>query len=828
MKKYLLIISSAFLSLGLHANGIRVDLNLGTDPRTDVNTPRWYNWLFAAASSGTQTYKGITITLRKAGSTGSGLKSVRYQPLIYNKATLTLDGVTVNGTTTGGTMEMVLKGLSAGKHSLVSWHSWIDAVTNGSTMEIAVDGVVQKKGIKVPSRATSADKAAIAYIEFTATAGKDVVIRFRAEGNGSLDNVILNGFEIDGADPLKKVSNQFPKEADLHWEQDKGFSWTAASGAVSHNLYIGTDSLAVLNATTSSPEYKGNQAATSKASSGLSTFAKYWWRVDEKFSDGSIVEGDVVPFQVARLSFPTAQGYGRYARAGRGGRVVFVTNLNDSGSGSLRDAVEVQKGPRIVIFKVGGVINLTKKLTIPKDGGDVYVAGQTAPGDGICVTRYGFGALGASDVVIRFVRTRVGDYAGMSMDGMGFASCDHSIIDHCSISWTVDEGVSSRWANNITYQYNIVSECLNNSVHSEGKKHSFAGSISGKVGSFHHNLLCHCTGRNWSLAGGLEQDGIHYGGELDIRNNVVYNWRDRTNDGGVRRLQLVNNYYKAGAVTTLMKILKLDGDELGTGDIQKGYFVGNKLVNASGSVVVSPTSDNWATGASNGFIPMAQVKSSTEFYPSYVTTETADQAYATVVTKGNVGATYPKRDAIDTRLLNEVKNGTFTYTGSKDGMKGILDSQNDAGGYPKMNGGTAPTDSDNDGMPDTWETARGLNPNKADNNEDRDGDGYSNIEEYLSCLVGEATTCTTVVTGFEEENESANNKVLCYPNPFHEFFTLKIEDTFQYSVYDLTGAEVDKGTGESTVTLGADLNSGLYIVKVQGTNGTQFVKITKQ
>ena len=740
MKEHILVVFTILASFLTQANGIRVDLNLGTDPRKDVETPRWYNWLFTNASQGTQTYKGISITLRKAGSTGSGLKSVRYQPLIYNRATVTLDGVTVDGTSTGGTMEMVLKGLSAGKHSLVTYHSWIDAVSNGSTMEIAVDGIVQKRGIKIPSRVTSTDKAAIAYIEFTATSGKDVIIRFRAEGNGSVDNVILNGFEIDGGDPSKMASDFLPKEADFHWEQTKGLSWKSATGASAHNVYLGTDSTTVEKATTASDEFKGSLNTTNYALNNLTTFAKYWWRVDEKFPDGTIVKGDVIPFMIARLAFPTAEGYGRYARGGRGGRVVFVTNLNDSGPGSLRDAVEVQKGPRIVIFKVGGTINLTKRLTIPKDGGDVYVAGQTAPGDGICVARYGFGALGASDVIIRHIRTRVGDYAGMSMDGMGLASCDYSIIDHCSISWTVDEGASSRWAKNISFQYNIISEALNNSVHSEGKKHAFAASISGDVGSFHHNLLAHCTGRNWSLAGGLEQDGIHYGGKLDITNNVIYNWRDRTTDGGVSQINFVNNYYKTGPVTTYLKFFSLDGDELGTGAIQKGYLSGNKMVNSGGGVIYSETGDPWA-GANKGFIPINQVKSLTPFFPSYITTQTADQAYNTLIVQGNVGATFPKRDAIDTRILNEVKNGTYTYTGSKDKLKGILDSQNDAGGYPNMKGGTPPIDSDNDGMPDSWEIPRGLNPNKADNNDDRDGDGYTNLEEYLGCLIGEFTTC---------------------------------------------------------------------------------------
>ena len=735
---FLLLIFGSLYSYG---NGIRVDLNLGTDPRGDVNTPRWHNWLFPNGQQASGVFDGVRVTIRKAGSSGTGLKSVRHQALIYHRATLTLDGVTVDGTNSGGMLEVVLGGLPSGNHSFVSWHSFIDNVTNGSSMEVSVDGRVQQRGIRVPSRVTSSDKAAIVYTEFTATAGRDVVIRFRAEGNGSYDNVILNGFVIDGNDPSKMIRSPQPSEADLHWEQELGLSWVSAVGAASHNLYLGTDSLSVLNATPSSPEFKGNLARTTYPLNGLTTFAKYWWRVDAHIN-GVIARGDVLPFQIARLSFPTAEGYGRYARAGRGGRVVFVTNLNDSGAGSLRDALEVQKGPRTVIFRVGGTIMLNKRLTIPRDGGDVYIAGQTAPGEGICVARYGLGALGASDVVIRFIRNRVGDYANRSMDGIGLASCDYSIVDHCSISWTVDEGTSSRWAKNITFQRNIVSECLNNSVHSEGKKHSFAGSISGDIGSFHHNLLAHCGGRNWSLAGGFEQDGLHQGGKLDITNNVVYNWQGRTTDGQIAYVNFVNNYYKAGAASTLFRLFHIDADELNSGNVSQVYLAGNKMINASGGVLLNPSTDNWTSARVNN-VSVDRVKKNQPLYPSYVNIETADQAYLSVL--NNVGVTYPRQDAIDKRIINEVRNGTYTYTGSKDKLKGIIDSQNDVGGYPGLQSGTAPVDSDNDGMPDSWEIPRGLNPNKADNNEDRDGDGYTNLEEYLGCLVGEFSTCDILV-----------------------------------------------------------------------------------
>jgi hypothetical protein len=464
--------------------------------------------------------------------------------------------------------------------------------------------------------------------------------------------------------------------------------------------------------------------------------------------NGVAARGDVTPFRIRRLAFPSAEGYGRFARGGRGGRVVEVTSLDDAGPGSLRSAIETEKGPRTIVFRVGGVIPLNSKLTIPADGGDVYVAGQTAPGDGICVTRYAFGML-ADDVIIRHVRARVGDYCRESMDGMGMSSSNNGIIDHCSISWTIDEGHSSRGARNITFQRNIVSEALNDSYHynaddrTKTEPHSFAASISGHYGSYLHNLLAHCAGRNWSLAGGLEQDAKTYAGYVEIVNNVVYNWRDRTTDGGVRQCNFVGNYYKAGPASTLMQLVSIDGDELNTGDMQKAYIAGNKMVNVSEGVVVNPTSDNWGTCISK-FNTAAEVRSNSELFPMSVTPLPADEAYGDVL--ANVGARKPRPDAIDSRILKEVRDGSFTYRGSKAGLKGIIDAQSDVGGYPTMTGGTAPADADRDGMPDAWESAHGLNPNDA---ADRNGttlspDDYTNLEMYLNELAGDSPRFRTM------------------------------------------------------------------------------------
>lgn len=720
---------------------IRVDIN-ANDGRKDAYTDLFENWIISSGAQITETFKGVTFTLSNGGTTGGNIKGGTYKRLIksdFSTPTLTMDGAIIEDATNQGIIKLEITGLSAGRHTLKTWHSFFDNVS-GSTMSVEINGIVKATGIKSVKRISKDADAGMSYSEFEAEAGKTVTVFIRPEGNGSYDNAVLNAFEIDGANPFTTISEAYPKDGEEHFAQDV-LSWKPGDGATSHDVYLGTDFDAVNMATPDSVEFKGNQTKTSYTVSGLSHMETYYWRIDERNSSG-VTKGDVMTFQIAHLAFPSAEGYGRFAKGGRGGRVIEVTNLNDSGPGSLRQAVEVEKGARVVVFRVGGVIELKSKLSIPADGGNLYIAGQTAPGDGITLTHYAFGIYYSKDVIIRHVRLRVGDECGVSMDGMGMAGADNSIIDHCSIAWTTDEGTSSRGAHNITFQHNIIAEALNNSVHYDSgnrdktERHSFAGSISGNIGSFHHNLLVNCTGRNWSLAGGLEQDGVTYGGQLDVRNNVVYNFRNRTTDGGVRRINFVNNYYKQGAVSKNMNIFSIDGDELNTGDMQMAYLSGNKFVTKTGKVILDSNQDSWKK-AKGKFSPVSKVKSNKPFFESYVATQTADEAYASVL--ADVGANVPKQDYLDTRYINETRNGTYTYTGSIDKLKGIIDSQRDVGGYPKLQGGTAPNDSDHDGMPDQWESEHGLNPHDA---EDRNrfhlsAEGYTNLEMYLNELAGD-------------------------------------------------------------------------------------------
>lgn len=755
---------------------VRVDINRN-DGRSALYAPNAEAWSFTGDSFKIST--GVTVKISNGSGSGSvdAVNNKKLQKYDGTTPYLIADGVFNKDNDTSGALKIEISGLSNGTHSFSGWHSCLYGNVDPSSLKISVNGSVKQTGIKCPVNITNDNDAGRSYVEFS---GTSATILIQGESNKSYSNAWLNAFEIDGADPFTSISNISPEDQFEHQDYSDGLNWTAGSGAVSHEVYIGTDMNSVQNATKSSPEYKGSVTTPhfDLSSNEYSSIPTYYWRVDEVSANGT-VKGSVYSFKLNRLAFPTAEGYGRWARGGRGGEVYHVTNLNDSGEGSFRYGVESVKGPRTIVFDVGGIIPLQSKLTIPADGGDLYIAGQTAPGDGITLINWGFGASGCSDVIIRDVRIRPGD-RGLSgvndvSDGMGLGSTNNSIIDHCSISWATDEGFSSRSASNITFQWNIIGESLHDSIHynaadrSQTETHAFAASISGNTGSFHHNLLIDCTGRNWSLAGGMEQDAVTYGGYLDIRNNVVYNWRDRTTDGGVRRLNFVNNYYKAGASSnTSLHVVSIDGNELNTGDCQKMYVSGNIMIDTSGNQLLKATDDAWSKGKATSPLKnctINDVKLSVPFCESYVNTDSAEAAYEKVTNSSTgAGANVPALDYIDSRYNKEVTNGTYTYSGSKQNLKGILDSQNDCGGYPtsaNFKGGTAPTDTDRDGMPDTWETAHGLDPNDPSDGKivSLSGDDYTNLEMYLNELAGDPVEYngTSSISAFETIEAEAYN-----------------------------------------------------------------------
>ncbi|MCS7089511.1 MAG: T9SS C-terminal target domain-containing protein [Verrucomicrobiota bacterium] len=731
MKRLLMV--GCFLALNIRgAQPLRVDLN-PPEPRRDVLAPGWQGWPWHDSWEASRDFGGIRVTLRTHPSNRVALVWVK--GFLDDGVRLGSDGVTVSGPAEPAELDMVLEGLPPGPHSLATWHNDPRSTAPGG-FSVWLNGREALGACRISHQVRHDDDIATVWLAFEAEADKPVVVTFRPERNAAGSGQwILNGFALDVPDPSRQASLPFPSAEDEHVEAGPGGSvvlkWRPGRGAMVHHLYLGTNETAVAGAKTGDATYCGRLVKAEYTVAGLTHFAEYFWRVDQEDVDGNVTRGQIWRFRIRHRAFPTAEGYGAFARGGRGGRVIKVTNLNDGGPGSLRAAVEAE-GPRTAIFDVGGLITLKSPLVVKHPY--LTVAGQTAPGKGICLRGYNFGVFGTHDVIIRYIRVRPGDIAGATVDGMGVASSDHCIVDHCSISWTIDEAFSSRAARNVTLQRTIIAEALNEAGHRKyppGTRHGYAASIGGMIGSFHHNLLAHCAGRNWSLAGGLNQRGQHTGW-LDIRNNVVYNWHHRTTDGGAAKVQFVNNYYKPGPATTWFWILRPERDSVARFGPQEYYVSGNIL---EGHVRAEQT---WGGVRLWPGEPPERYLFGTPFFEPLVQTHSALEAYTNVLT--DVGCNFPVLDETDRRIVEEVRTGTARYCGSRTGLPGLPDSQADVGGwehYPEVHR-PPDWDTDSDGMPDDWECRAKLDPrNPVDAQEDRNGDGYTNLEEYLGWLVRE-------------------------------------------------------------------------------------------
>ncbi|UCG49389.1 MAG: hypothetical protein JSU94_06320 [Phycisphaerales bacterium] len=682
-----------------------------------------------------KSFGAVTVTL-SAGGNGGSVSLSGNKSLVVHGVTVGADGAVATGAKPA-VMEVRLEGLAPGPHSFVGYHHALGGADGTYTVST---GDRKVEGIRTSQEPRHNDEVGTSFIEFQATDGRAVVIRIAASSG---DRVILNGFALDVTDPHKKALKPMPADCERHADGDNGkikLTWAPSNSAVEHHVHMVSDSdpeVARRNLATAAKKLasvKGGSYTAPVAPNN--SLLHYVWRVDTVDTEGNVTRGDVWRFRVRHLAFPTAEGYGRFAIGGRGGRVLHVTNLNDSGPGSLRAVVEAT-GPRTVVFDVSGLISLKSKLIFRSENEYLTIAGQTAPGKGICIRNYTFGGIGGRDTIIRFIRLRLGNLTGKTMDGMGLAGSDHCIIDHCSVSWTIDEGFSSRGAGNITFQRNLIAEALNIAGHSHygsGSAHGFAGSISGDIGSFHHSLLAHNAGRNWSLAGGIDQANRHTG-RLDIRNVVVYNWRHRTTDGGAKEVQFVNNYYKPGPASEVKTYLNPQFEHPAFGPQQ--YYV-------EGNIMEGVTGPEGPTGTLKGVKVRghqeAPVTVARPFFEPYVRTHSAKEAYENVL--ADVGCNVPVLDDHDKRVIEEVRKGTWTYKGSKSGWLGLPDSQEDVGGweeYPEVKR-PADWDTDGDGMPNHWEKEHGHDPHDpSDSPADANGDGYTNLEAYLNRLA-EAST----------------------------------------------------------------------------------------
>lgn len=731
---------------------LKVDLDMSGRNTSEVTEPDYTAWVVAGANTDSKTLEGVTITFTRIGSVGTKLRTNWYKAGIATTR-LTNDGIMVEDGDGGGQIQMRLSGLAAGNHSLLVYiNSW-DKIDEKTVSDIEVYLGNTKVDVVAPTnRVVSNYDAATTYIKFTAQTGVDVVIDFKsiATGNEDIKNVFIAGFELNVPNTIAQAWSPTPSDKDEHVDADTrslNLVWKAPKdgSVVSYDIYFGTNADSVSSASRTSSMFKGNQTQTSFAVNNLYSMNKYYWRVDAIDAANNVTAGNLWYFQPRQFAFRGAEGYGRYARGGRGGVVVEVTNLNDSGPGSLRHTIDNISGPITIVFTVAGVINLTSKQRISLSKSYVTIAGQTAPGKGICVSRAPFGISGGTDNIIRFMRVRLGKWNDNTSDGMGMSGANYSIIDHSSISWTIDEAFSSRNAKNITLQNTIISEALNVAGHKNypaGTGHGYAATIGGDTASFLRNLLAHNEGRNWSLGGGLDGNG-YYAGRLDILNNIVYNYGGRATDGGANEVNFVNNYYKQGRHSIKDVMLRAQHEAVGAGT-QRYYAKGNVLEEYNngnyGKFICTDNSPDscgctseWE-GSQNRYRTYLPVP----FFPSYATIYKATDAIKIVLS--DVGCNYVQDDH-DRRVILDARNGTTKYRGGYTGKYGIPDNQSDVGGYEEYPEVHRPTnyDSDHDGLPDWWEVLHGTNPNSpagdfSDTNADPDGDGYTYMDDYLDYL----------------------------------------------------------------------------------------------
>lgn len=745
------------------ANAQKIDINSNVSWADDRITETGFTpWVIGQGQEATTTVDGITITVANAeGSAGQVVKGNWWKQGVQSHSKLVADGVTAYALDADGNtpqirqgavaIKFTISGLAAGRHSLMAYHNNTDGY-NGPKISVAVDGNTVAEGVEQTCRMQTETESGMSYITFTATEGQPVEVVYTTVPDPGTDysagynttSLFVNALVFDRPNPATTASEPQPANGDMHAAAQDNvggsvtLAWTKAQKAVKHHVYLGTDkdNLQKVGETT---------AAAELVKDGLSTLDTYYWRVDEEDAGGNLYPGEVWTFRTRHEAFPGAEGFGRFAHGGRGGEVYHVTSLDDNPDspqpGTLRYGTSVMTGPRTIVFDVGGVITLKSRLTVNEKY--VTIAGQTAPGQGIMLRGKPFGM--QSDGITRFVRARVGgadDWDGHSpnpntSDGLGMAGNDHSIMDHCSVSWTIDEAFSSRNAKNVTLQRTLISEALNQAGHKnydQYTNHGYAATIGGDCGSYLYNLLAHCEGRNWSMAGGLDGGGA-YAGHIEMAHNVCYNWGGRATDGGTHQGVFVGNYYKMGPATTQKTLLKADLEGTGTGS-QSYYLAGNIRENIDGTTTADTYNDTYRYTTSHGQVVDWTVFQDKCFDFSGITAGDARLAYADVLS--DVGCNMPLSDNHDMRMVSETLGGTTSTVGSRTGKKGLIDKESDAEGFDGLNvhGCYRPAgfDQDRDGMPDWYEQAAGLSVTAADNNLQNPATGYTMLEEYLDWM----------------------------------------------------------------------------------------------
>lgn len=588
----------------------------------------------------------------------------------------------------------------------------------------------------------------------------------------------------------------------------------------------------------------------------------------------------VVNMLAQPVAFPSAEGYGRIATGGRGtttdgkkifldAKVVAVTNLDDDGVGSFRWALTQQdtlyngiklKIPTTIVFKVGGVINL--KSDIHSSTKNLTIAGQTAPGDGICFRGATLNFSASTNIIVRYIRSRPGDELGEETSAFRIENGGNFIIDHCSFSWAIEETTHFSSNENTTVQWCIISESLYNSIHKKGPR-GYGTQWGGEYASYHHNLLADHNSRMPRINGSNENDVYAL---IDYRNNVNYNWGsagafyggewEATGGKGFSHVNVVNNYFKPGPATSgttfCAPSLNRDGRTL---DGYAQWFINGNIMEGN----EAKTNDNWLGVDASEVGGVANIRYDTEHvktdgvleqYDNY--TQSASESYASLLE--NVGVTVPKRGTHDTRLIQEIKGeiGIVRYeytttdgqtTPQKGVTSGLIDTQTNlvspedrAAGktawdvYVSTPASESPVDTDNDGMPDVWETAHELNPNSYTDFRTITPSGYTYLEVYLSELVGDTIDYKEPYeTGVEILKETTNLNL--FPNPCTNNLSVNSKvQIISIELFDLSGRKVmavSDLNGINNIAVN-ELQKGCYLVKALTSSGDVLIsKVVK-
>lgn len=575
-------------------------------------------------------------------------------------------------------------------------------------------------------------------------------------------------------------------------------------------------------------------------------------------------------------AFPGAEGHGRYVTGGRGGQVIHVTNLNDSGAGSFRNAVS-GSSKKIVVFDVGGVIALKSNLNI---GANTTILGQTAPAPGITLRYFTVNPNG-NNIIIRYLRFRRGQEKDVN-DGADASTARHFtgiMLDHCSLSWSIDEVASFYDNNNFTMQWCTIGESLNNAGHGKGA-HGYGGIWGGKLASFHHNLICHVNNRSprfngarydWTgytsnkLYDEYKWENAVQAENVDFRNCVVYNCGNGCYGGpGGGKINMVNNYYKTGPAATTSRLTTVTVGASGNSEGYPKYWTMTSRYYLSGNQINSNKDAGWSymsyddgtylingkryspdpnhyNGANetyeknNAGTDCICIQLDEPTYTGEVTTHSAEQAYEKVLTYSGASL---NQDDVDARYFTEARNGTATYTGSVTKQKGRIDLVSDVNGYTEDNFGTgsrdASFDTDKDGIPDAWETANGLNPNDATDAVTYTLDPakyYMNIEVYANSLVQDI-----MVAGNADADDAAKEYYPAYKKedgtPVEAINTLGVDlsggtggETGEGKTCTVTFNGTDAQSEEGYFTFGDDSNKHNFNTKFTGTyNGITFTQ----